>query len=161
MDLQDPTLWVAVSFVILIAGVFKPAKRAVLGMLDNRVEAIRRELDEAAALREEAQQLLADYQRKQRAAVQEAETVVARAQASAERLLADGEEKLVEALRRREQAATEKIAQAEAEAVRAIHAQAVDIAVEATRRMIRARMDDEKSSALINRSMAELRDTLH
>ena len=81
MDWNDPTLWVAVGFVIFVAAAYKPAAKAVVKMLDGRADAIRRSLDEAASLREEAQQLLAEYQRKQRDAVKETEDMLSRARA--------------------------------------------------------------------------------
>ena len=71
MDWNDPTLWVAVGFFIFVAAVFKVAKKTITGALDGRAEDIRNSLDQAAGLREEAQQLLAEYQRKQRDAVKE------------------------------------------------------------------------------------------
>ena len=93
--LQDPTFWVAVAFVIFVIAVFKPIKGALMGSLDAKIEEIRREVEEAEKLREEAQSLLANYQRQQRQAMQDAENIVARAKdhAVAEEalpLLADG-----------------------------------------------------------------------
>ena len=161
MDFNDPTLWVAVGFIILIAGVYKPAKKALLGMLDGRIETIRRELDEAASLREEAQQTLADFQRKQRDAIRETDDMIARAEADAERLRMDGLEKLQVTMKRREQVAVDKIAQAEADALREIRERSVDIAIAATRNVIAARLDEEKSAALIDQSVRDLSSRLH
>ena len=110
MDWNDPTLWVAVGFFIFVAAVFKVAKKTITGALDGRAEDIRNSLDQAAGLREEAQQLLAEYQRKQRDAVKETEQMLAHARAEAERMAKEGAEKLEEALKRREQLAVEKIA---------------------------------------------------
>ena len=70
--LAKPEFWVAVSFVAFFVVVWKPLKGALLGGLDARAERIRKELDEAQRLREEAQTLLAELQRKQRDAMQEA-----------------------------------------------------------------------------------------
>ena len=81
--LQDPTFWVAVGFLILAALAVMFGRKPVLAMLDARVDA-EASLDEAASLREEAQQLLAEYQRKQRDAVEETEGMVARAKEEAE-----------------------------------------------------------------------------
>jgi len=84
--LAQPEFWVAASFVAFFVVVWKPLRSALVGGLDARAERIRKELDEAQRLREEAQTLLADFQRKQRDAIQEAETIVARARGEAERL---------------------------------------------------------------------------
>ncbi len=77
--LQDPTFWVLVSFVIFVALVWKPGSKAVAQMLDDRAEKIRSDLEKAAKLREEAQALFAEYQKKQRDALKDAEAIVAAA----------------------------------------------------------------------------------
>lgn len=161
MDWNDPTLWVAVGFVIFVAGVFKVAKKAITGALDGRAEDIRNSLDQAASLREEAQQLLAEYQRKQRDAVKETEQMLSQARGEAERLAKAGAEKLEETLKRREQLAVEKIAQAEADAIREVRAISVDVAVAATRSLIASTMDDGKSGALVDEAISDLSKKLH
>lgn len=161
MDWHDPTLWVAVGFVIFVAGVFKPAKKALTGKLDGRADAIRQNLDEATRLREEAQQLLAEYQRKQRDAVKETEEMVSRAREEAARLSKEGADKLEEAIKRREQLAIEKIAQAETDAIREVRAMSVEVAIAATRNLIAEKMDAGKSSSLVDDSIADLSQKLH
>ena len=57
----DPEFWVLVAAVLFVAAVWKPAKKSLIGALDERASRIRAELDEATKLREEAEQLLAQY----------------------------------------------------------------------------------------------------
>jgi F-type H+-transporting ATPase subunit b len=161
MDWNDPTLWVAVGFFIFVAAVFKVAKKTITGALDGRAEDIRNNLDQAAGLREEAQQLLAEYQRKQRDAVKETEQMLAHARAEAERMAREGAEKLEEALKRREQLAVEKIAQAETDAIREVRAISVDVAVAATRSLIASNMDAGKSGAMVDEAISDLSKKLH
>ncbi|MBT5647126.1 MAG: F0F1 ATP synthase subunit B [Rhodospirillaceae bacterium] len=161
MDWNDPTLWVAVGFFIFVAAVFKVAKKTITGALDGRAEDIRNSLDQAAGLREEAQQLLAEYQRKQRDAVKETEQMLAHARAEAERMAKEGAEKLEEALKRREQLAVEKIAQAETDAIREVRAISVDVAVAATRSLIASNMDAGKSGAMVDEAISDLSKKLH
>ena len=161
MGWNDPTLWVAVGFFIFVAAVFKVAKKTITGALDGRAEDIRNSLDQAAGLREEAQQLLAEYQRKQRDAVKETEQMLAHARAEAERMAKEGAEKLEEALKRREQLAVEKIAQAETDAIREVRAISVDVAVAATRNLIASNMDAGKSGAMVDEAISDLSKKLH
>ncbi|MDC3347217.1 F0F1 ATP synthase subunit B [bacterium] len=161
MDWNDPTLWVAVGFFIFVAAVFKVAKKTITGALDGRAEDIRNSLDQAAGLREEAQQLLAEYQRKQRDAVKETEQMLAHARAEAERMAKEGAEKLEEALKRREQLAVEKIAQAETDAIREVRAILVDVAVATTRSLIASNMDAGKSGAMVDEAISDLSKKLH
>jgi F0F1-type ATP synthase membrane subunit b/b' len=100
-----PELWIAVAFVAFFVVIWKPLRSSLLGGLDARAERIRRELDEAQRLREEAQGLLADFQRKQRDAIQEADAIVARAKSEAERLQREAKAKLDSDLKRREEQA--------------------------------------------------------
>jgi F-type H+-transporting ATPase subunit b len=86
----DAEFFVAVAFVIFIGVMgYVGVHRTLLGALDKRRDRIKSELDEARRLREEAANLLAEYQRKQREAQREADAIVAGAQAEAERLAAE------------------------------------------------------------------------
>ena len=160
MDLNDPTLWVAVGFVVLFIGLFKPAKGALLRALDQRTENIRHTLDEAASLREEAQQLLAEYQRKQRDALKETDDIIHHAEAEAKRLVREGEIELEKTLKRREEIALEKIAQAEVEAIREMRSLTVNIAVEATRSLIAGRLDEVRSNELLDQAIENISENL-
>ena len=154
--LQTPEFWVAVGFVILIAGIAKPMWIGATSALDSRAERIRESLDDAAILREQAQHLLAEHQRKQRDATKECEEIIAGAEASAARFATEAGEKLEQALRRREQLAIDKIAQAEAETLQHVHDTTVDIAIAATRRILEQRVDAQTGSALVDRTIVEL-----
>ncbi|MEO5373636.1 MAG: hypothetical protein H7840_05085, partial [Alphaproteobacteria bacterium] len=71
----QPEFWVAVAFLIVVGFSFRKVTRAIAAALDMRAEKIKAKLDEARSLREEAQALLAEYQRKQRDAMNEAEDI--------------------------------------------------------------------------------------
>ncbi|WP_207486014.1 F0F1 ATP synthase subunit B family protein [Arenibaculum pallidiluteum] len=156
-----PEFWVAVAFVVFVVLVFRKAKTIILSTLDERAEKIRRELEEAQRLREEAQALLAQSQRKQREALKEAEDIVAHARDEAERLRRTAETEMEEHIRRREAQAVDKIAQAEASALQQVRDMTVDIAIDATRRILTERMDERQSSALVEESIRELPKNLH
>ncbi len=154
--LSTPEFWVAVGFVILVVCIARPVWRALTGALDARSEQIRATLDEARTLHEEAQHLLAEYQRKQRDAAREAEQMIEQARNEAERLRAEAAEALERTLERRQALAREKIAQAEAEAIREVRNAAVDIAVAATARLIGERLGTDRATALIDDAVKDL-----
>jgi len=153
--------WVLIGFLIFVGIVIRPVLRGITGALDGRAERIRTSLDEARALYEEAQHLLAEYQRKQREAAREVDDIVAQARTDAERMVKESEEKLAETMARREQLAKEKIAQAELDAVAAVHNAAVDIAIAATRRILADKMDEGQQAALIDQAISDLPNRLH
>ena len=161
MDFTSPENWVAVAFVIFVAATAKPIWRGLTGALDGRSERIRAELDEAKRLREEARHTLAEYQRKQRQAAEEAEEIVNQAREDAARLREAAAQEIEAALARRERQALERITQAETEAVAEVRALAVDLAITATRQILAAKIDEKKAAALVDEAIADVDAKLH
>jgi len=157
----EAEFWVAVAFVIVIAGLFYKGRGTVTTALDERAAKIKAELDEAQRLREEAQTKLAEYQRKQRDALKEAEAIVAHAKAEAERVAAQAARDLEAAIERRKRLALEKIALTETKALAEVRNLAVDLAVAALRRVLAEDLDAPSRSALIDKAIAALPPTLH
>jgi F-type H+-transporting ATPase subunit b len=152
--LADPALWVAVAFFGFVALVLYyqiPAK--ISAALDDRADQIKAELDEARRLREEAQEVLAEYQRKQRDAEQEAEEIITLAKREADNLAAETEQKLTEQLERRTRQAEEKIERAEAQAMNEVRAIAAEMSVEAARSVISQKVDSGPGDKLIDEAI--------
>ena len=118
-------------------------------------------LNEAANLREEAQQLLAEYQRKQRDAVKETEDLLQNAKSEVDRITDDAYQKLNASLKRREELAIEKITQMEAEAIRSVRVRSVEISIAATRKLIANNIDKNKSEAIIDAAISDLSSKMH
>jgi F-type H+-transporting ATPase subunit b len=152
----DPEFWVLIAVVVFVVGVWKPARRSIIGALDARAVRIRDELDTARRLREEAQQALAAYQKQEREAAAEAEAILTHAKAEAERIAAESARNLEETLERRRRLAEERIAQEEAKALAEIRAITVDVAISAARQVIAAELDEQRGEALIDAAIAAL-----
>jgi F-type H+-transporting ATPase subunit b len=157
----EAEFWVLVAFLIAIAYLIYKVKDIVTGALDQRAAKIKAELDEAQHLREEAQAKLAEYQRKQRDALKEAEGIVAQAKVEAERVAAQGARDLEAAIERRKRLAVEKIALTEAKAVAEVRNMAVDLAIAALRHALAEDLDARRRGALIDDAIAGLPPTLH
>jgi F-type H+-transporting ATPase subunit b len=154
--------WVAISFVVFVLILlYYRVPKLIAKALDDRAEAIRRELDEARRLREEAHSLLADYQRKHRNVGQETDMIVAAARREAEELAQETRANLKEALERRTRMAEEKIGRAEAQAVDEVRAAAIDVAVAAAEKILREKMAGGGDAALVDQSIRELRGRLN
>ncbi len=158
---QDPTFWVAVSFVILIGAAGRQIYRAITGGLDKRAAEIRRQLDEAEQLRVEAQNMLAEYKRKQRDAEKEAQEMLEHARVESQRLREKVEEDLGVALKRREELAVEKIAQAEAAAIKEVRSQAIGLAMAATAQVLSDKLDQTTASDLVQSTIDDLGNKPH
>ncbi len=154
--------WVLIAFLIFFGILIWKGVPALIGKsLDQRAAAIRNELDEARRLREEAQQLLADYQRKTREAEDEAKSIVEAAKHEAEVLAAETRKALAEQVERRTKTAEEKIARAEAQALSDVRAAAVDLAVKASEGILRAKLAGEAGTALVDSAIRDLKGKLN
>ncbi len=99
---MDATFWALIGLILFFVVIFYvkvPAK--INGSLDERAETIRKELEDARKMREEAQALLSEYQRKRHEAESEAEAIIAEANSEAERLTLETSQALEEMIARR------------------------------------------------------------
>jgi F-type H+-transporting ATPase subunit b len=159
--LLEAEFWVLVSFVIFLAIVWKVGGgKALIDGIDSRAERIRAELAEAAKLREEAQALLASFERRRGEAEREAEEIVSAARDEAERLARETQEKMAEFVRRRTAAAETKIAQAEAQAAAAVRSAAVEAAVRASERVLRNDLSGPAADDLVVKSLSDVKRKL-
>lgn len=154
--LDNPILWVAVAFVILLAMVWKKATASATAALDARAARIAAELEEAKRLREEAQALFARHERQHRDSLSRAEEIVAHAREEAHRLRAQAEEQLKQLIEMRERQAVERIAQAEAAALRDVRNATVDLAVAAAGQVLEGQLDGAAADKLIDQAVADL-----
>ena len=153
---HDPELAVAIAFVLALALVGKKAWLAITAMLDARTAKIKAEIDEARKLRDDAQQALAEVQRMQRDAQQEAAKIVAHAKEDADRHVERARRELAAAIERRERLAAEKLALAESKAIAEVRNAAVDIAIGAAREVIASGMTDGQRNTLVDQAIGEL-----
>ena len=160
--LNEPEFWVAVAFVIFVGVlIYVGAHRKIIEALDQRSARIKSELDEARRLRDEAQSLLAEYQRKQGEAEREAAAIVAEAKAEAERVAAEARGKMEEFVARRTRQAETKIGQAEAQALADVRAAAADAAVAAAEKILRETAKGKIADDLIARGIADVKSKLN
>ena len=157
----DPAFWVGLAFVPVVGFLAKPIMRSVSGSLDGRADKIRAQIEEARKLREEAQALLAEYQRKQRDALSEAEHIVAQAKDEAIRMKAQAEKDLEHTIERRKAQALERIAQSEAQAIASVRNTAVDVAIAAAEKLITDQMNGDRQNALVDQSIKDLTGRLN
>jgi F-type H+-transporting ATPase subunit b len=160
--LGDAEFWVAVAFVIFVAGMgYLGVHRMVAKSLDERAGRIKAELDEARKLKDEAAQLLAQYQRKRQEAESEAQEIIAGAQAEAERLAVEAKAKIEEFIARRTKMAETKIAQAEAQAAADVRSAAADAAVAAAEQILTQETKGSLAAGLIAQGIEDIRKKLN
>ncbi|MER8777106.1 F0F1 ATP synthase subunit B [Mesorhizobium sp. M0977] len=156
------TLWATVALIIFLGiAIYIKVPGMIAKALDARADKISSELEEARRLREEAQQLLGQYQRKRKEAEQEAAAIVAAAKREADMLAAEAHKKTEDYVARRTALAEQKIGQAEREAIGEVRASAVDIAVEAARALLAGKIDAKVGADLFNASLQDLKSKLN
>lgn len=159
---MDATFWALIALLIFLAIVLYMKVPGMIGRsLDARAAKISAELDEAKRLREEAKQLLGEYQRRRKEAEKEAEDILAAAKREAGQLVEDAQKRTEEYVARRTVLAEQKIAQAEREAVNEVRSSAVDIAVEAARKILGEKVDDKSDAALFQTAVGEVKSKLN
>jgi len=156
------SVWTTVAlFIFLALLVYLKVPGMISKALDARAVKIRHDLDEARRLREEAQGLLAEFQQKRKEAEKEAADILAAAKREAELLVADAHKKSEDYVARRTAMAEQKIAQAEREAVNEVRSSAVDIAVEAARKLLADNPEIKAGEELFKSSLGELKSKLN
>ena len=157
------TNFVVLMAFILFVGILLYAKvpARLTSALDARAVQIRADLDEAKALREEAQTILASYERKQKDVQAQADRIVATAREEAMTAAAEAKEELKASITRRLAAAEDRIASAETAALRAVREQAVSVAVAAAGDLLAKQMTAEGAGAMIEASIKEVGERLH
>lgn len=161
-SLTNTNFVVLISFLLFVAVLLYLKVPSLLGgMLDKRAEGIESELNEARALREEAQTLLASYERKQKEVQEQAERIVAGAKEDARIAGEQAKIELEKSVARRLAAAEDQIGSAEAAAIKEVRDQAATVAVAAAREVIAQQMTAAESNKLIDDAIAQVDAKLH
>ncbi|SRR6185312_13491519 len=159
---MDATFWATVALFIFLAVILYVKVPAMISKtLDVRADRIRNELEDARRLREEAQQLLAEFQRKRKEAEKDAADIVEAAKHEAELLVSEARKKTEEYVSRRAAMAEQKIGQAERDAINEVRSSAVDLAVEAARVVLASKVDAKAGADLFKASLNEVKAKLN
>ena len=154
--------WVLVAFLLFVAlMVYLKTPAMVARMLDERAAGIAKDLADARKLRDEAQDLLASYQAKRLEAESTAASIVAQAKVAAEEYAGEARRKLGESIERRTRQAAQKIAQAEAAAIKDVRSAVADIAIAAAAQLGAEQLKGGKGAGMIAESIAAVKSRLN
>ncbi|MDR6264006.1 MULTISPECIES: F0F1 ATP synthase subunit B [Rhodobacterales] len=161
-SLGNTNFVVTIAFVIFVGVlIYLKVPGKVAGLLDQRADDIQSELDEARALREEAQSILATYERKQKEVSEQAEHIIATAKAEANRAAEDAKEDIKISIARRLQGAEDQIASAQAAAIKDVRDTAVSVAIAAASEVIAKGMTAKDAGSLIDDAIKDVGEKLH
>lgn len=161
-SLSNTNFVVLLGFIVFVALlVYLKVPGKVAGMLDARAAAIKADIDEARALREEAKSILATYERRQKEVQEQAERIIASAREEALAAAEQAKAELKRSIARRMASATDQIASAEAAAIRQVREQAVNVAIAAAGDVLAKQMTAETASASIDSAIAQVEARMH
>lgn len=161
-DLSNTNMVVTLAFLLFITFLGYMGVHKMLGsQLDNRAEGIRSDLEEARALREEAQTILASYERKQKEVAKQADRIVAHAKEEAANAAVAAKDELKASIARRLAAAEDQIISAQSAAVKEVRDTAVQVAVSAARDVIAKQMTANEGNSLIDDAIKTVEAKLH
>jgi F-type H+-transporting ATPase subunit b len=157
----EPKTWVAVATILFFVAAFRPAKKALLGMIDARTAEITRTLEQASKLKDEAQILLENIQRKNSKSQQEADAIINQAKQEAEAIITEANQKLAQDIENRKKMALQKIASLQEVATTEIKTHITNLTIEVSRKLLVDNIDGNVSKNIVSNSIEKLSKTLH
>ena len=157
----DATFFVALSFILFVVFVVCAGlPSTIIKSLDDRSKQIKKELDEARILHEEAQKLLATEKRKLEQCDAEVEEILKQASEQAALITEKSNNLLKEEIQRKQKQADLKIAQARDEAIKEVRAKASELSLVIAKEYLKENIDDKIASELIDKSISDLKNNL-
>jgi F-type H+-transporting ATPase subunit b len=162
---HEPTLlglgaegWVYVGLTIffLLAIFVAKAPKKIVDALDGRIAETVRALNEAKALRAEAEAVLADAKAKQEQGTRDAEAIIEQARMEAQGMIATLEANATDLIARRQKMAQDKIAAAERTAVTELRQQAALAATNAAASLIVQTHSASADKAMVDDTIGKL-----
>jgi F-type H+-transporting ATPase subunit b len=155
---QQPASWVFIAFLIFVSiALYLKVPKMVTKLLDEQIDKIRNDLDDARELKENANSLLAEYERKIESANKEVEIIINQAKTNAEIYEKESNIKIEEFILRSEKQSVVKIQQAEKSAINKINEEIINISIEVSEKIISNKMDDKNSDQLFESSIDQIK----
>jgi F-type H+-transporting ATPase subunit b len=154
---SQPASWTLVAFTIFVAiAIYLKAPSIIAKLLDEQIERVKKELSDAIDLKEEANSLLAEYQRKKEDAEQEAIEIISSAKERAKTYESSALIKSEEIIKRQEVQSIEKINQAEIQAMSRIRKTIIDQSIDSAEKLVSEKISTEKSDQILSDSLKDL-----
>ena len=157
----DATFWVAVSFFIFLAALIYlkiPQKMNI--SLNSKISEIKKELDEAEKLKEEAKILLSDYERKIDKSTKESKEIIYAAKNESEKNIIETTRKFHQITEERKKSIEQKIIQMKESALKDVKKISVKIAIGAVTNLIENSIDKKKLENFYTKSLEQAKVAL-
>lgn len=148
--------WSAVSFAILLFLLKRYAFPAITEILDARERTITENLAKADRARKDAEQLLAEYQAKLKAAQQDATAMIDQARKQAQQVAEDNQRRVKEDTDRMLATAREEMARERTRVSKELKDQAVELVIAASERILKRSLTDADQKRLVKEAIDQL-----
>mgnify|MGYP001442546516 CR=1 FL=1 len=157
---SDPQFWVLIAFIIFIAAVFNPVRKILIKSLDEKINAISENLNNAEKLKEDSQKTLSEIKIKQNQLIKTLDTMKEETRVKIEdnKLLYD--KKLNEQINKINELSKIKIDQMIREANMEVQQYIFQSAINVTLDILENKMNDEERSKLIRQSLNDVNSAL-
>ena len=157
----DATFWVAISFFIFVGGlIYLKIPQKINGSLNNQIDAIRKELDEAEKLKVEAKNLLSDYEKKIDRSKKETKNILDKAKTDTEKNIIEKTKKFHQIIEERKKSTEQKISQMKENALKKIKNTSIKISIKVVEDLINKSIDKNKLEKIYLKSIEETKTTL-
>ena len=157
----DATFWVAVSFLIFVGLLFYLKVTQKIGRsLDESIKKIKEEIDNAEKLKDEAKNILSEYESKVSKSKQEIKNLIQKAEKQAESNIIKTNKEFHNIVENRKKAAEEKIKQMKTQAIKDVKNSSVDIAIRSVEKIIKNSIDKKKLDKIYISSIDEAKKIL-
>lgn len=159
--LNDPTIWVLISFCLFVVLAFALGRKTAIGILDEKIEKIKSNIQSAERLKSEAEALMLHYKNNLTNAANEADSIIAKAHAQARDIRAKADQDFQETMNRREALLKNRIEQMERAAIDDIRRYAAELAISATTEIISQKLSSDSASRLLDQSIDQISEKLN
>ena len=157
----DATFWVAIAFIIFIAGlVYLKVPQKSNSLLNHMIEDIKNEINEAEKLKKEAKNLLNESQEKLENAQKENEQIIRNAREESEKLIIEINNKFFQTSENRKKIAEQKIIQMKEDAIKGIKKASIKIAIESVTKLMKTSINKSKLDTLFEENLNQAKNTL-
>jgi len=157
----DATFWVAISFIIFLGGlIYLKIPQKINEMLEIKIKETKNELEEAEKLKDEAKNLLSNYENKLNQATKETLLIMNDAKKENEKNLIDTTEKFYQLIDNKKKMLNEKINQMKQDALKEVKNSSIEISFEAIEKIIKSSIDQKKLDNFFNDSLNEAKKVI-
>jgi F-type H+-transporting ATPase subunit b len=157
----DATFWVAISFIIFcLIIIYKKIPQVISNLLDNKINEIKSEIENAKNLKLESEQLLEKYKKKIEEAHAESNQIINNEKKETEIFIKESEKKFEQLIDNKKRSLEQKLEQMKIKAIKDMQNISNKIAIEAVKKIISGQENSESIKTINQKNLGKTFDQL-